>query len=51
MPQDLGKQANSEAYVFLLFVNMPDLKPDILFGQGSWWVGNDIFKALHQVSG
>lgn len=37
-------------YIFLLLVHMPYLKPDIFFGQWSWGVGYNVFKALQDVS-
>jgi hypothetical protein len=32
--------------IFLLFVHMTDLEPDVFFGQGSWRRVDDIFEAL-----
>lgn len=33
-------------YVLLLFINVPDLKPDVLLGQGAWGIGNDVPETL-----
>ena len=33
-------------YVFALFVDVANLKPNILFGQWSWGVLDNIFEAL-----
>lgn len=39
-----------ETYIFLLLVHMPNLKPDIFFGQWSWGIGYNVFKTLQEVS-
>lgn len=39
------------SYVFLLFVDVANLKPDILLGEGPGWILNDVFEALLRRSG
>lgn len=34
------------AYVFLLFVHMADLEPDVLLGKGRWWRVDYVLEAL-----
>jgi hypothetical protein len=34
-------------YVFLLFVHMANLEPDVFLGQRCWWERYDISEALH----
>lgn len=36
--------------VFLLFVYMAYLEPDILLAQGSWWIVDNVLEALRVVS-
>jgi len=44
------RQIEVEAtYVFLLLVNVSNLKPDILFGEWSWWNGDNVAEALSHV--
>ena len=43
------EQVQGCTYLFLLFVNMSDLEPDVLFGQRARWVGDDVFEALMQI--
>lgn len=45
---DKGQVSISGTYIFLLLVNMSDLKPDIFLSQWPWRIGHDIFKALQQ---
>lgn len=47
---DLSHFADNCTYIFLLLVNVPNLEPNVLFGQGSWWYRNNIPETLHQVS-
>lgn len=42
----MARLLNADTYVFLLFVNMADLKPDILFCEWPGRIGNDPFEAL-----
>jgi hypothetical protein len=37
-------------YILLLFVDVADLKPDVLFGQRAWGIIDNIFEALEHVS-
>lgn len=37
------------AYLFLLFMDMADLEPDVFFGEGSRGVVDDVFEALRRV--
>ena len=36
---------NDCAYIFLLFINVPDLEPDVGMGEGTWWVAEDAVEA------
>lgn len=36
----------AKSYILLLFIDVADLEPDVLFGQGSRRVMYDIFEAL-----
>ena len=36
------------AYIFLLFVNVADLEPDIFLGKRTRWVVDDVFEALEK---
>lgn len=38
--------ANTFAYLFLLFMDMPNLKPNVFLGQWTWWVIYDVLEAL-----
>ena len=33
-------------YIFALLVHMANLKPNVLLGQWSWWILDNIFEAL-----
>lgn len=37
-------------YVFLLLMDMSNLEPDILIGQRSWRIGNNVLEALDRKS-
>jgi hypothetical protein len=39
-----------DTYVFLLFMDMADLEPDVFFCQWPWRIGNDVFEALLEQS-
>jgi hypothetical protein len=39
-------QARTCTYLFLLFVNMSNLEPDVFFGQRARWIGDNVFEAL-----
>ena len=36
------------AYILLLLVDMADLKPNVLFCQGSWWNRNNVSETLDE---
>lgn len=36
------------AYIFLLFVNVADLEPNVFLGKGTRWVVDDVFEALEK---
>ena len=36
----------TRAYIFLLFVNVADLEPDVFFSQRSWRICDNVFEAL-----
>lgn len=44
--RDLRSRRDSRAYVFLLLVDMANLKPDVLFRQWARWVRDDVFETL-----
>lgn len=37
---------NDCAYIFLLFINVPDLEPDIFLGQRPRWISHYVFETL-----
>jgi hypothetical protein len=42
--------SDQATYIFLLLMDMPDLKPNILFGQRSWWHRNNVPETLQLFS-
>jgi len=37
--------AGKAPYIVLLFIDMPDLEPDVGMGEGTWWVAEDAVEA------
>ena len=44
-------RTKGQAYVFLLLVDMANLKPDVLLAERTWRVSNDVLEALPRVNG
>ena len=40
------KNVGSGTHIFLLFIDVPDLEPDIYVGKGIRWVSEDTIEAL-----
>lgn len=41
-----GKRGQKAAYIFLLFMDMANLEPDIFFSQRPRGISDDVFEAL-----
>jgi hypothetical protein len=39
-----------QTYIFLLLMDVPDLKPNVFFGQRGWWNRDNISETLELIS-
>jgi hypothetical protein len=44
----LSSQDGRPTYLFLLFIHVTDLEPNILLGEWARWVGHNVFEALRK---